>query len=260
MDVTKYNREAWNREVDKGNPWTQPVGPDVIAAARRGEWSVLLTPTVKVPHEWFLPMSGCRILCLASGGGQQAPIFAAAGAQVTTLDNSPRQLEQDQLVAQREGLTIRTVLGVMADLSAFDDGEFDLIFHPVSNVFAPEVRPVWREAARVLRMGGVLLAGFNNPMDYLFDFDLADKKGQMRVRYKLPYSDVGSLSKRKLAQRMREGWPLEYSHSLEDQIGGQCDSGFHITALFEDRYPPEAKDVISDHMPTFLATRAVKAG
>lgn len=258
MEVTGYNRQAWDREVNKGNPWTQPVGPEVIAAARRGEWSVLLTPSIGVPREWFLPMEGCRILCLASGGGQQAPIFAAAGAQVTTLDNSPRQLEQDQFVAQREGLTIRTVLGVMADLSAFNDGEFDLIFHPVSNCFAPEVRPVWREASRVLRPNGVLLAGFNNPANYLFDFDLLDKKGKLRVRYKLPFTDVGSLSKRKLAERMREGWPLEHSHSLEDQIGGQCAAGFHMTALFEDRYPPEVKDVLSEWMPTYIATRAVK--
>jgi len=30
--------------------------------------------------------------CLASGGGQQGPVLAAAGAHVTVFDNSPRQL------------------------------------------------------------------------------------------------------------------------------------------------------------------------
>ena len=81
------------------------------------------------------------MLCLASGGGQQGPILAAAGANVTVFDNSPRQLAQDRLVADREGLAIETVLGDMADLSAFPDARFDLIVHPVSNVFVPDVRP-----------------------------------------------------------------------------------------------------------------------
>ncbi len=104
------------------------------------------------------------ILCLASGGGQQAPILAAAGANVTVFDNSPAQLRQDALVAQREGLPLRTVQGDMRDLSAFGDDSFDLIFHPVSNIFVPEVRPVWRECYRVVRPGGVLLMGTLNPI------------------------------------------------------------------------------------------------
>ena len=119
------------------------------------------------------------MLCLASGGGQQGPILAAAGANVTVFDNSPNQLAQDRLVADREGLTIETVLGDMADLSAFPDARFDLIFHPVSNVFAPDVRPVWKEAFRVLRPGGSLLAGFMNPVQYLFD-DIALERGELQ--------------------------------------------------------------------------------
>ena len=89
MDVPEYNREAWDRQVEDGNPWTVPVGPEVIEAARRGEWEVLLTETKPVPPAWFPRMADADVLCLASGGGQQAPTFAAAGANVTVLDNSP---------------------------------------------------------------------------------------------------------------------------------------------------------------------------
>ena len=67
---------------------------------------------------------------------------------VTIFDNSPAQLEQDRRVAEREGLEICLVEGDMADLSVFADACFDLIFHPVSNLFVPNVLPVWREAAR----------------------------------------------------------------------------------------------------------------
>src|SRR5688572_433058 len=106
MDVRDYNRGAWDHQVAAGNQWTVPVGPDVIAAARRGEWSVILTPTKPVPRDWFPPLAGLEVLCLASGGGQQGPIFAAAGANVTAFDNSSAQLARDREVCARDGLTI----------------------------------------------------------------------------------------------------------------------------------------------------------
>src|SRR5436305_3954131 len=150
MDVRSYNRHAWNLQVEKGNRWTVPVGPAVILAARQGDWQVVLTPTRPVPRGWFPPLAGLDVLCLASGGGQQAPVLAAAGASVTVLDNSPAQLSRDREVADREGLIVRTVQGDMADLSAFPDASFGLVFHPCSNGFVPDVRPVCREAFRVL--------------------------------------------------------------------------------------------------------------
>ncbi len=119
MDIRAYNRDAWNRQVESGqNPWTLPVSPEVIAKARQGEWSVLLTEQTPVPRAWFPPdLHGVDILALACGGGQQGPIFAAAGANVTVFDNSPRQLERDQMVATREGLSnLRTVEGDARDL------------------------------------------------------------------------------------------------------------------------------------------------
>ncbi len=104
----------------------------------------MLTETKPVPRAWFPEMRGAEVLCLASGGGQQAPVFAAAGAKVTVLDNSPEQLAQDRLVAEREALDLRTVQGDMSGpLVCFADESFDLVFHPVSNLFVPEVRPVW---------------------------------------------------------------------------------------------------------------------
>jgi len=115
------------------------------------------------------------VLCLASGGGQQGPILSAAGADVTILDTSPRQLQADIDVARREGLDLKTMDGDMADLSAYEDGAFDLIVHPVSNCFVPHILPVWREAFRVLHPGGRMMAGFIQPVDFLFDEALAEQ-------------------------------------------------------------------------------------
>lgn len=254
LDVRAYNRAAWDRQVEQGNRWTVPVTPEQITAARFGAWSVLLTENKPVPREWFPPLAGREVLCLASGGGQQAPLLAAAGARVTVLDNSPNQLARDRLVAERDGLSLTTLLGDMADLSAFADGSFDLIFHPVSNLFAADVRPVWREAYRVLRRGGVLLAGFMNPAYYLFDFQAAEQ-GRLEVRFKLPYSDLKDLPPDELQRLLDAGTPLEHSHSLEDQIGGQLAAGFQLTALYEDRH---SDILIGDYLPTYIATRAVK--
>src|SRR5215211_6740428 len=119
MDIRSYNRDAWNREVEGGeNRWSKPVSSELIAKAKLGEFSIVLTENKPVPFEWFPAIVGADILCLASGGGQQGPILAAAGAYVTVFDNSPAQLKQDQLVAERDGLELRTVLGDMRDLSA----------------------------------------------------------------------------------------------------------------------------------------------
>lgn len=151
MDIFSYNKNAWNSEVESGNPWTVPVDAETIQRARAGDWRILLTPTKSVPDKWLCSVSGKKVLCLASGGGQQGPILAAAGAEVTVLDASERQLAQDRNVAERDGLPLSTILGTMTDLSRFKDGSFDLIVHPVSNCFVEDVRPVWTEAYRVLK-------------------------------------------------------------------------------------------------------------
>lgn len=257
MDILAYNRAAWDREVERANPWTRPVSPQQIAEARQGRFQVVLTPTKRVPDEWFPPLAGLPVLCLASGGGQQAPLLAAAGAEVTVLDNSPRQLGQDRQVAEREGLRLETVEGDMADLGRFADGTFALIFHPCSNVFAPAIRPVWNECARVLSSGGRLLAGFTNPVRYLFDEELLDA-GSLKVRHAIPYSDLTSLDDADRQRIVDERRPLEFGHSLEDQIGGQLDAGLTLTAMYEDVYPPESGDPLSRYLATFIATQARK--
>jgi ubiquinone/menaquinone biosynthesis C-methylase UbiE len=254
IDIRAYNREAWDRQVEGGNQWTIPVSPEEIARARQGQFSVLLTEQKPVPAAWFPNLQGLDVLCLAGSGGQQAPIFAAAGANVSVLDNSPKQLARDREVAEREGLTLRLVEGDMRDLSAFPAESFDFIFHPVSNLFAPEIRPVWKEAWRVLRPGGTLLAGFMNPVFYIFDLQKSDQ-GLLEVKYSVPYSDAESLSPAELEEYRKTSTPLEFSHTLTEQLGGQMEAGFHLIGLYEDFH---ADAPLSKYHPTYIATRALK--
>jgi len=217
---------------------------------------VILTPNRAVPREWFGDLTGRRVLCLASGGGQQAPVLAAAGAQVTSFDNSDEQLAKDAEVARREGLDLAIRRGDMADLSCFADHSFELVFHPVSNVFARDPRPVWRECHRVLAPGGRLLAGFMNPDFFLFDHEDIERGGPLAVRFPLPFSDAASLPPDRLAARIAAGEPLEFSHSLDAQIGGQLAAGFLIAGFYEDRWNTEATP-LDAYLPTSMATLAL---
>jgi SAM-dependent methyltransferase len=254
--VVAHNSAAWDREVDAGNEWTVPVGPEVIAAARLGQWSVVLIGYDPVPRDWFPdPLAGTKILCLASGGGQQGPVLAAAGATVTVLDNSARQLAQDEMVAARDNLELATVLGDMRDLSAFADASFDLVFHPVSNLFCPDLEPVWRECYRVLRPGGALLAGFMNPDVFIFDADASENRGELVVRHALPYCDLTHLSAEERGRLWGPDAPVEYSHTLTGQLGGQLAAGFVITGF---RECPHHAGPTAAFMPGYFATRAIR--
>jgi len=253
FDLRTHNRNTWDRRVENGNRWTLPVTAAETAAARRGEWQIWLTGK-PVPRSWFPDLHHCRVLCLAGGGGQQAPILAAAGALVTVLDFSPKQLAQDRLVAERDGLTLITVQGDMADLSMFSDESFDLVFHPVANTYVPAIRPVWQEAYRVLRRGGLLLAGFINPINFIFDDFQA--RAELVVKYPLTYSELTSISDEECQQIIDEGDTLQFSHTFDDQISGQLDAGFLLAGFYEDRYPDGHPLV--PYMPTHFATKALK--
>ncbi|MBD2760880.1 class I SAM-dependent methyltransferase [Yimella sp. cx-573] len=238
--------------VDDDIEWSRPVGPDVIARAREGDWSVVLIGYEPTPRDWFpAEMARVRVLCLASGGGQQGPVLATAGADVTVFDNSPKQLARDKEVVAREGLALRTVLGDMRDLSEFGGDSFDIIVNPVANLFCPDLEPVWREAFRLLRPGGTLLVGFMNPDLYVFDAEGLDRQ-ELVVRHRLPFSSLDLPD----ADRLREygDGPIEYSHSLTAQIGGQLAAGFVLTHLTE---APHHADVTAQYMPGYIATRAV---
>jgi SAM-dependent methyltransferase len=257
MNIQEYNSKAWDALCENEIEWSIPVTGEQIEKARKGDWEVILTPLKSVPREWFGDVGGKDVLCLASGGGQQAPILAAAGASVTSFDNSAKQLEKDKFVADRDDLHIVLEKGDAADLSRFADTSFDLIFHPCSNCFMPDLVPIWRECFRVLRPGGALLAGFNNPLVYIFDTAAEEKEGVLLVKHRLPYSDAESLSENELEERVAANDPLEFSHSLDAQIGGQIAAGFIIAGFYEDYWTDEAR-LLNRYAPTFIATRAIK--
>lgn len=244
----ELNAETIDRWVDEGWEWGRPISHEDFLRAAAGDWDVLLTPTKSVPHEWLGELRGARVLGLACGGAQQMPVFAALGAECTVLDYSARQLESERIVAEREGYDIRIVRADMTRPLPFSDGEFDLIFHPVSNCYVREVLPIWRECFRVLRPGGRLLAGLDNGVNFITDGD------EMSIVNRLPFDPLVNADQAELLRR--EDCGMQFSHTLEEQLGGQLSAGFTLLSLYEDTNGEGRLHELG--IPSFIATLARK--
>lgn len=248
MNYQDFNAKTVDGWVEAGWEWGTPLPHEEYQAALLGDWRMVLTPCRPVPREWFPDLRGCRVLGLASGGGQQMPVFAALGAACTVLDYSERQLESERMVAAREGYRINAVRADMTKPLPFPDGSFDLIFHPVSNCYIEEVLPVWRECFRVLRSGGRLMAGMNNGFNYLIEED-----GREIVN-RLPYNPLKDKALYEHALRSDDGF--QFSHTLDEQIRGQLQAGFRLIDLYED---VDSEGVSAEfNIPAYWATLAEK--
>jgi ubiquinone/menaquinone biosynthesis C-methylase UbiE len=258
FNIVQHNAAAWDEQARAQHVWSQPVTADIIAAAKAGQWQVHITK--QALSEQWLPknIKGKDILCLASAGGQQAPVLAAAGANVTVVDISEQQLAQDCYVAKRDDLALTTLQADMADLSAIADGSFDYIIHPISNLYVPDLAPVWRECYRVLRSSGVLMASFYNPILFVFDKNptLAEQ-GLLRPKYALPYADIQHLDPTALNEKLAKQEAVIFGHTLTEQIQGQLAAGFLLSGFYEDEHP-SPRFLIERYMATMIATRAVK--
>lgn len=248
MNYQEINAETIDRWVEGGWEWGKPVSHETYIKALHGEWNVLLTPTKPVPHEWFGTLRGKKVLGLASGGGQQMPVFAALGADCTVLDYSLKQIESERMVSEREGYPIRIIRGDMTKPLPFADAEFDIIFHPVSNCYVEEVRPIWKECYRVLKTGGYLIAGTDHYVNYIVDNE------EKMVVNSLPYNPLKNPEQMRQLREDDDG--VQFSHFIEEQIGGQLEAGFRLLNIYEDTNGEGRLHELG--IPTFLAMRSVK--
>ena len=247
MKYQDINSKTIDRWCDEGWEWGQPISHETYMDAVNGKWDVLLTPTKPVPHDWFLPFKGCKILGLASGGGQQMPIFAALGAEVTVLDYSERQLEKEVMMSKKEGYNIRIVRADMTEKLPFEDGEFDLIFSPVSFVYVEDIEPIFKECYRILRPNGVLLCGLDNGVNFI-------SNNEDVIENQFPFNPLKNKDQYKMLQDDDCG--IQFSHNMEENIGGQLKAGFTLVDIYDD-YNGEGK--LNDlKIPTFIATKAIK--
>lgn len=242
------NKETIDRWVEEGWEWGKPISHEDYVKAKNGEWKVFLTPTVAVPKDWFGDLKGKKILGLASGGGQQMPIFQALGADCTVLDYSSKQIESELKISERESYQIQAIEGDMTKRLPFEDKSFDLVFHPVSNCYVADVYHVFNEAYRVLKKGGLFLAGLNNEINYIVDQD------EKEIVFKMPFNPLKDEKAR--AYMEQEDGGMQFSHNMTEQIGGQLKAGFTLLDLYEDT---NGFGRLHDlNIKSYIVTKAVK--
>lgn len=248
MNYQDINARTIDRWIEEGWEWGTPISREVYVKALAGEWDMLLTPTKFVPHHWFGELRDKKVLGLAAGGGQQMPIFAALGAECTVLDYSEKQLESERMVADREGYQIEIIRADMTKPLPFANESFDLIFHPVSNCYVEEVKPIFKECARILKHGGILLSGLDNGVNYLVDDD------EERIVNTMPFNPLKNENNRRQLEESDCG--MQFSHTMDEQIGGQLEAGLRLTHIYEDTNGEGRLHEMN--IPCYIATRAVK--
>jgi hypothetical protein len=95
-----------------------------------------------------------------------------------------------------------------------------------------------------------------NPALYVFDLEQMERDGTLVARYKIPYADHVQLSKAELERRIAAKIPLEFGHTLADQIGGQTAAGFVVAGFYED--VSGWNDPVDQYLPVYIATLAKK--
>lgn len=215
----EHNRKAWDARVRSEARFTRPAADHEFA-----------NPLATVDAAgWLGPsIAGRRVLCLAAGGGRQAPLYAAAGAEVTVVDISAEMLALDRQVAAERGLAVRTVEASMDNLAALAPASFDIVVHPVSTCYVPDVVRVFQQVARVTVPGGVYVSQHKQPASLQASVE-PSPRGYELIE---PYYRTGPLPPVEGSPH-REAGTLEFLHRWEELLGGMCRAGFAIEDVLE---------------------------
>ncbi len=214
------NRLAWDaRQNDKRFVRTEALPAD------RDEAIAAIDP-------WLLEsgtIEGRRVLCLAAGGGTHGPLLAIAGADVTVVDFSDRQLDIDRQLASRHRLSIRTVEASIDDLSSLASSSFDMVVQPVSTCYVRDISRVYTEVARILRPNGLYVSQHKQPTSLQAEVRSIGNSYAIRN-----FADEGhALQPTTEVSVVRENEMTEFVHTWDALIGSLCRSGFVIEDLQE---------------------------
>ncbi len=243
--VIEHNARAWDRLARERAALARPA-VDAAFDAPRG-W---LGGGGAHGRQW-LPdrLDGREVLCLAAGGGKHGPLYAAAGATVTVLDISPAMLELDRQVARERRLDFAIVQGSMDDLSMLGRERFDLVIHPVSSCYVPDVARVFRAVAQITKPGGLYISQHKAPASLQASLEPGASGGYELLH---PHTAAAPLPPAP-ASRLREQGTQEFVHSLSALLGGICAAGFVIEDVCEpDHARPNAPIGTFAHRAAYL--------
>lgn len=228
MNYRDANQQAWNRLADGGSLFARVATDEECR-----------TPLKVLDGRGWLPESvaGLNVLCLASGGGWQSILYAAAGAIVTVVDLSEAMLKLDTREARRRRFQVQTVHASMDDLSMFADESFDIVHQPVSTCYVPDLKPVYAGVARVMRNHGLYIGQHKQPTS----LQISHRNERHQFVIGVEYYHEGPLPQQQ-DTAYRESGATEYLHRLDQIIGDLCLAGFAI----EDFREPKRADYKAD--------------
>ena len=163
------------------------------------------------------------------------------------MTTPPTQIQSEIDVAAREGYDVEAIRGDMTEPLPFADETFDIIVHPVSNVYVKDADHVFRECYRVLKRGGILVCGLDNGINFITGDGTT-------ITNRLPFDPLENAEHMRLLEEADGG--IQFSHTMEEQIGCQLKAGFRLTDIYEDTNGEGRLHELN--IPTFIATRAVK--
>ena len=239
MNIYETNGKAWNEEVLRRNYWTLMVGQEAIQKAHEGKPEIWITPFKLVPASWIEDLKGKEVLLACGAGGQQTPILAAFGCNVTTLDISQGQLDQDRKALEKNSLEASLVNANILDMP-FEDKRFDAVIIPQALNFIDDIEvtkklmeavEAWGKERGMTKMVGPL--GFTDMDLEGMLTDGYDQLSTMNSIYNYPYYPEHM---KKLGFEKEVGWVERKvfvprpGHSLNEQ------KYFKIAELVKKRY------------------------
>jgi SAM-dependent methyltransferase len=226
--ISQTNRERWNALARANVEWSRPYLEYTPEQAAQNIYR----------HGVLKDVSGQKVLCLASGGGQDSVAFGMLGAEVTVLDLSDEQLARDRLAAARHGLHVTTLQGDMRDLSIFPAESFDVVWQVYSINFVPSVEAVFREVRRVLKTGGIYFVQFANPFVQAIDGEAWNGEAYLLNTFYLDGVDLTERFPNWDVEQpdgsiLRLDSPHEFRHTLSTVMNTLVGQGFRLLGLWE---------------------------
>jgi SAM-dependent methyltransferase len=200
-------------------------------------------------------LKGKRVLELGCGGAQCSIAFAKQGATAIGIDFSSEQLAFARRLVEQEAVRVELRQGDLADLAFLRAETIDLVFSTYAFGFVGDLRRVFRQAHRVLRIGAPLVFSLPHPA-----YDMIDDDAEEPLLVRRSYFDRSPIDYE------RDGTAFtHYHHTISDIYSSLVRSSYRVDSILEpepSREGPRSQDWRETFrwVPRTLIVRARKEG